>query len=690
MDVTMPDGTVISGVPDGTTKAQIYAKWKKSTTPGMAEGLLSQFNQGLSLGGADEIVAGAEKLTGGSYADSMARQKARREAFSSQHPILSGSAVAAGAVAPVVASTLAGTIFGTPAGGFAAAGATGGRAFQLTRQALGLEGAQAVGRANTVAQAAREGARASITPGALTGYLTADPGERGMGAAQGGAAGAVLGGGFGAGIQLAQNWGGKVTPYLNRVADTLGIREGGMSWAQAPTRGGGGNVTPITRDEAMILQRMEEGGVAPEMAAAMLQKARTAGVPLALVDVGGQPVQRLARGVRTLPGQGSAVIDEALTTRAKAAPERIVGHIEQGFGRKASGNSGAVADSLLRQARNESSPFYTRLHTLPPIKDEAVAEMFRIPAVQDIVRRSETNAVKFGKQANPLFDADGNMLREPTFVDVDRVKQSLDEMLSSTYNRGPRPADSPGLATREEQELAKEVRSRLVRLADGSPNGTVYRNARESYAGSARARDQYSEGLDITRKDTSLEDIRARRRDNTAAENVWFERGAVEGIRSKVMGVDDLTGQPNTLRQFWGSPEARAKLGAAVNPRRAAGLTDRLTMENQAAQTNTFVRSGSQTADKAAEAIDVAADVVTSGGPKAMAAEAAQKLWQRVRMNASEATRERIARHLVNMDPAQQQAFLARLADLQKKGQINANQVATVASLVTKQKQASR
>ena len=657
--------------------------------PGMAEGLLSQFNQGLSLGGADEIVAGAEKLTGGSYADSMARQKARREAFSSQHPILSGSAVAAGAVAPVVASTLAGTLFGTPAGGIAAGGATGGRAFQLTRQALGLEGAQAVGRANTAAQAAREGARAAITPGAITGYLTADPGERGMGAAQGGAAGAVLGGGFGAGIQLAQNWGGKVTPYLQRVSNALGIREGGLSYAQAPT-GGGGNVTPISRDEAMILQRMEEGGVAPEMAAAQLQRAREAGVPLALVDVGGQPVQRLARGVRTLPGQGSAVIDEALTTRAKAAPERIVGHLETGFGRKASGNSGEVTDSLLRQARNESSPFYTRLRTLPPIQDAAVADVFRIPAVQDIVRRSEANAAKFGRQVNPLFDADGNMLREPTFVDVDRVKQNLDELLSPTYNRGPRPVDSPGLATREEQELAKEVRSRLLKLADGSKNGSVYRAARESYAGPAKAREQYSEGLGITRKDASLEDIRARRRDNTPAENVWFERGAVEGIRSRVMGVDDLTGQPNTLRQFWGSPEARAKLGAAVNPRRAAGLTDRLTMENQAAQTNTFVRSGSQTADKSAEAIDVAADVVTSGGPKAMAAEAAQKLWQRVRMNASEATRERIARHLVNMDPAQQQAFLSRLSELQQRGQINANQVATVASLVTKQKQASR
>jgi hypothetical protein len=688
MDVTMPDGTVIRGVPDGTPKAEIYAKWKKSTTPGMGEGLLSQFNQGLSLGGADEIVAGAESLTGGSYDESMARQKARREAFSQEHPLLSGTAVAAGAVAPVVLSTLAGTAVGSPVGGAAAATASGGRAFQLTRQALGLEGAQAVGRANTVVQGVREGARAAITPGAVTGYLSADPGNRSAGAAFGGAAGAVLGGGIGGGIQLAQNAASRLTPYLSQVADAIGIpKTSGMSFAVPPS-GGGGNVTPISRDEAMILAKMEEGGVTPDMAAAALQRARQAGVPLTLADVGGQPVQRLTRGVRTLPGQASAVIDEALTTRAKGAPERIVSHLERGIGRQASGNAGAVADGLLREARTSSGPLYEQLGQLPPIQDAAVADVFRVPAVQQIVQRAEANAAKFGQPVTPLFDEQGNLLREPTFVDVDRVKQSLDEMLSPTYNMGPRPADSPGLATREEQALARQIRARLVTLADKAPGGAAYRSAREAYAGPARARDKYNEGLDFSRKDTSLEDVRAIRREGSPSDVKWYDRGVMEGLRAKVQGVDDLTGQPNTLRQFWGNPEARAKLGAVVNPRRAEATTNRMLMENQAAQTNSFVRSGSQTADKAAEAVDVASDLVTGGGPKAMLGAAAQKAWERVRVNANEATRERIARHLVNMDPAQQQAFLTRLARLQSQGQINAAQVATVANIVTRQQTA--
>lgn len=655
---------------------------------GPIEGGLAQFNQGLSLGGADEIVAGAEALGGGDYHASLERQKGERQAFQAEHPYLSAGLTAAGAVVPVVASTVAGTIFGTPAGGVAAATGTGARAAQLTRQALGLEGAQAVGRANTVAQAAREGARAAITPSATAGYLTADPGNRGFGAVHGGAAGAVLGAGFGAGAQGLQNWGGKATPYLQRVAQFLGVNPNNRAYAMPPSRGGG-NVTPITRDEAMILQRMEEGGVSPEVAALELTKARKAGVPLALVDIGGQPVQRLARGVRSLPGQGSAIIDEALSGRAAAAPERIVGHVERGLGRKATGNSGAASDSLLRQARSDSNPFYQKLDALPPIKDKEVAGLFQIPAVRDIVKRAESNAVKFGRPANPLFDDEGNLLRDPTFADVDMVKQSLDELLSPTYNMGPRPADAPAFASRAEQSMARNLRAKLVSLADKAHGGATYRSARESYAGPARARDQYDAGLDFTRKDTSLEDVIAQRREGSPADRKWYDRGVAEGIRSRVMGVDDLTGQPNTLRQFWGSPESRTKVNALVSPRRAGMLEDRLAMENKAAQTNSFVRSGSQTTDKAAETMDVAADLVTSttGGPKAVAAAAAQKAWERVRMNASEATRERVARHLVNMDADQQLAFLNRLAELQKRGKVNANQIATLASVVTRQRQ---
>lgn len=652
-------------------------------------GLVAQFNQGLSLGGADEIAAGAEAAFGGNYADSMARQKAAREAYSRENPIASGIATAAGAVAPVVMSTLAGGVGGPP-GMAAGAVASGGRALQLTRQALGLEGAQAVGRSNTVLQGMKEGARAAAVPGTTAGYLSAQPGNRDAGAVEGLIGGVALGGTLGGGIQAAQNFGGKVTPYLERVGNFLGIREGGMSWAQPPTRGGG-NVTPITKDEAMILQRMEEGGITPEAAALTLIKARDAGVPLALVDVGGQPLQRLTRGIRVLPGQASATIDNALSSRAAAAPDRLIGHLEGGIGRQASGNAGAVADDLLRQARTDSGPLYQQLERLPAIQDQAVADVFRVPAVQQIVQRAEANAAKFGQPINPLFDEQGNLLREPTFVDVDRVKQSLDELLSPTYSMGPRPADAPALATRAEQALARNIRTRLVSLADNAPGGATYRKAREAYAIPARAREKYNEGLDFSRKDTSLEDVRAIRREGSPSDRKWYDRGVMEGLRGKVQGVDDLTGQPNALRQFWGSPEARGKINAVVNPRRAGKFTDRMIMENQAAQTNSFVRSGSQTADKSAEAIDVAADLVGSGGggPKAVAAAAAQKLWERVRMNANEQTRQLIAEQVVNMNPAQQQAFLQRLSRLQSQGQINATQIATVANIVTKQ-QATR
>ena len=115
---------------------QTHAQSKSTVKPpGMLSGLAQQFNQGITLGGADELQAGVEKLSGGDYRASLERQKREREVFQAQHPYLSAGATAVGAVAPVVASTLAGAA-GGPVGVGAAGTAAGGRALQLTLNAL--------------------------------------------------------------------------------------------------------------------------------------------------------------------------------------------------------------------------------------------------------------------------------------------------------------------------------------------------------------------------------------------------------------------------------------------------------------------------------------------------------------------------------------------------------------------------
>jgi hypothetical protein len=534
----------------------------------------------------------------------------------------------------------------------------------------------------------REGARVGAVPGMVAGALTAEPDERTTGALTGGALGVGLGGAVGGGMQSLASLSGRATPYLKRVADAMGAGRSGVS-PMVPINPASTPDAPITAAEAKILQAMEEGGIAPEIAAARLEQARRRGVPLGLVDVGGQPVQRLARGVRTLPGEGSAIIDEALQARAAAQPDRVINWLERAVGRTSTGNAGARADDLITQARTESAPFYGRLDTLPPLNDWASRAPFAVPRVRDIVRGSEAARRNWGMRVDPLYDDSGSLRRSPTFRDVDRVKQNLDEILMPQYQQGPRPADSVVIGTREERSMADAIRRQLLEAADAAPGGDVYATARASFAGRAQARDALERGR-MFNKD-SLQDVIAQRTGGTPAENKWYGRGVIEALRERVDSMPDLASQPNVLRSVAGSRAAREKLEAAVPDRRVAALRARLADENTAAQTNTFVRSGSQTADKAVEAadaaVDMAADVAVSS-PTQTVVRGLQSAYAQVMKGVNAETRAEVARQLTNFnDPAAQQAFLERLRRLQAQGQLRAQDVTATARAMAAQTQ---
>lgn len=682
----MPQYRIYGEIYEAASPEEAWKKHAAKASPGMFGGLAQQFNQGASMGGADELMAGAEKLVGRDYGASMERQRREREAFASQHPYLSAGATALGAVAPVVAATVGGAVAGGPVGAVGGGAATGSRALNMTLNAL-YGGGNAMRNVQTVSQGIREGARYGLPTGTVAGALSAEPGDRTSGAATGGAFGAGVGGAFGGGSQALINAGAKVTPYLQRVVEFMGLAQQPGISRVAPA-GPGAVSAPITSAEIKILETLERSGVTPEAAAMQLARSRELGVPLGLVDVGGQGTQRLARGVRSLGGEGSQILDEQFATRASGQPGRVVNYLERALGRKASGNAEGTSDSLLTRARGQSSPLYKQLDTLPPIDNPDVTNVFGLPFVRDIVQRAQRVNENMGGSMAPLYDEAGQLVRQPTFRDVDFVKQQIDEILSPTYQQGMRPADAVSASTRMERDLAKGVRDRLVGAADSSPGGDIYAGARASYGGPARARDMYNQGLDFRRKDTSLEDVRAMIGRSSPFERKWYERGVVEALRGGIGGMDDLTSSPNVLRSFYGNSDARAKLSTAVNPRRLDNLESRLDLENEAARTSNFVRGGSPTVDKAVDAADAAASVATTatGSPKAALTEAAARAYDTLRARANEQTRAEIARRLTSFDdPLAQQRFLERLIKLQQRGNLRAQDVAATARAMTAQ-----
>ena len=649
-----------------------------------ASGLASQFNQGISVGYADELQAGGESLinraTGGRvgspYADSMARQRGERQQFQQDNPWASAAATAAGAVLPSAASAM----FAAPA-----AIASGSRsAFDLLRNSL-FGGGTSVRPVNTVVDAVREGARAGAVPGFVAGAGTAEPGQRLEGAIGGTVLGGAVGGAVGGAMQGGQVLARKAEPYLKRVVDALNVESGSMSRAVPAGPGAPGGIPSFTSAEAKILRAMEEAGVAPEAAAAALERARRANVPLGLVDVGGQPLQRLTRAVRTLPGEGSAIVDEQFATRAAGQRERVIGQLERRFGRRSSSNAGGRADALIAQARTESGPLYRQLDSLPDVTDPTVLRIFSTPYVREQVQALEASRRSFGMPVSDLYDEAGNLLRPVTFRDVDSVKQSIDDGLRSVYQQGPRPdGKAAGIATRQMQQDLQQLRRELITAADAAPGGQTYQSARSSYAGPAQARDAFEAGRELPRTPTELQDVRASLSTLSPAQRKWYERGALEGLRNKIDRVPNLRGNRNVLDAFYGNPADQAKVQEVVNPRRRGLLDEALMMENQAAQTRNYVVEGTKTADKTAEAIDTAADIATdaaTGNKLGLLRTAGE--WLRTRV--SQQTGAEIARQVTNFDnPAAQQAFLERLVQLRRQGALQARDVSEVAQAMAK------
>jgi hypothetical protein len=672
----MPKYRIDGEIYEAATPEEAYRQHAKKISPGMISGVAQQFTQGMSLGGADELQAAIEAAAGSDYRASLERQRREREAFQSQNPYISAAATGLGAVAPVVMSTLGGTLAAPGPGTIAAGGAAGGRALQLTMNALYGGGAPARS-VQTVGQAVREGARVGTVPGILAGGLTANPDERTAGAAFGGLLGAGIGGTVGGGMQSVASLSDLASPYLKRVTDALGLGRSGVS-PMAPLTPEASPMAPITAAEAKILRAMEAGGVSPDVAAMQLEQSRRLGVPLGLVDVGGQPVQRLARGVRTLPGEGSAIIQGELERRAAAQPGRVVSMVERATGRKSTGNAEARADELITQARAESAPFYGQLEGLPPLSEPQLLSLFSIPRVRDIVRRSETARRGWGGSVDPLYDDAGALRRLPTFRDADRIKQNLDEILKPQFQMGPRPADSVTIDTREERNIVDALRRQLLSAADVAPGGDIYASARASYASPAQAREALEAGAQFPQ--ASLQDVTAMMQTASPAQRKWYQRGVTEALRENIEGMPDIVSQPNVLRAVAGSPAARAKLEAATPERRRAALQGRIAAERTAAQTNAFLRGNSQTAEKLAEAADTAvdtmADVATSGTIQNLV-RGVKSAYDRVISGVNENTRAEIARQLTNFDnPAAQREFLNRLARLKAKGELRAQDVA--------------
>ena len=115
-------------------------------------------------------------------------------------------------------------------------------------------------------------------------------------------------------------------------------------------------------------------------------------------------------------------------------------------------------------------------------------------------------------------------------------------------------------------------------------------------------------------------------------------------------------------------------------------MQERFALENEMSKTSNYVRGGSNTADKIAEAApNIIGDMAAAapGGTKAVTVAGGAGIWNGIKGFFGKETRAEIAGYLTNMNPRQSIEFLERLKALQAQGEVTTKAIKASAAAAT-------
>lgn len=408
--------------------------------------------------------------------------------------------------------------------------------------------------------------------GAVAGAASAEggPDERLIGALTGGAGGGLLGGALPAAA-------GIISRGTGVAANALGLRN--------PERQAG----------RLMMNAMERDQVTPQDLAA--RAAQYPSQPVAIADLGGPNMQRLAGSAFRVPSQGRTAMLEQIDRRNFERPERIVDLM-----RGAMGNPEAFTQTVEQigaQRAAAAKPLYDALRQSDPAmyNTPEVINILNTPAGRKAISAAELRAKNLREPFPQLVEtitdpatgaAELRVTKIPDFEALDQVKRSLDNIIEDA--RDPISGRIPS----EVRDIAR-VRGDLVSEMDDVTGG-LYGEARKAYAGPSASIDALNSGRAFAKGD--VEDMARVFKDLSAGDRDLFRLGVVRQLREM---IERGGGNRNQAAGILG-PGMRRRL-AEVFPDKPSydAFLQALHMENTMARTGNIVSAGSQTAERMGE-----------------------------------------------------------------------------------------
>lgn len=629
---------------------------------GPVEGAVAALGQNGAMGFADEIsgaitalgqkAAGADAPLSDLYRQSRAKADLANIDYASRHPWAASFAGAGGSML------------------LPGAGARAGLKPLLAAGTTGLE--RFFG-----------GVFAGGAAGAAAGYGNAHPSDRASGAATGAAGGAIIGGGIPIVAEAATKLRAPLLDLSAYVRDVAGRLLGGAGRSAAPEAAAVAGAPQRASQLALehSLDAMERDGNAPIDFMAAQQSNRAIGAPMSVAEMGGPNVKGLARATVTLPGRARAIADGNLSAplSVEQARPRMEARVEEMAGMPAVDTDGLLAQRKAADRAASEAAYASAYAQGPlPVSEKLLGVLQSAPAYRAAHDRARA-ALNDAGRASPieaLFDDKGRLIRSPTVEDVDVIKKGLDRRLY----------DASGRATMTDSQSAdkivlKELGDARKRLLDAvDPVAPDYAKARAQFGDQLEVQRAVELGQDALAM--APREIAREVRGMSEAARTEFRRAAVDAVRLRLLQAADRGEHTNLAKEIFGTGAgSKREALAAIFGNGPAFAQFEQQMRNELARyaTRNFVFAGSQTANKAAEAAELAGDVasqaaaaVATGHPAGAAPGIASRMvgWAGNKMRAGtwEGTRADIAEGLFKAPDAASDAdaFLQQLEALRQ------------------------
>lgn len=500
MDIALPSGKVILGVPDGTSKDAIKAKAIKAG------------------------VATEEDFTG--FADSQQPSSVEPAPYGFGREMLSGLTFGYG-------DELESKITGTPIEAIRA-----GQTQYREENPMASMGANLLGAAPTMlipGGAAMQGVRAVGTAGKVA---------RGLGALGTGAAAGALSG-SGESVEGERLSGAKTGAALGAIGAPLGAGAGRVLGAT------GRGVRRAAQGKGLMPEVNQRANAA---LLGSIQASKT--TPDALYDqlVGGQTLGELSRPLTALTGAATRRSPDTLDTAVSLLEKRQANRPDD-LRRVVSGEitpAGAMTkgriEDVTQSIKDQASPLY----------DQAYTEASRIssPTIDNLMKRPATqqayNVAKAIASNEGVTLPDWGSWTQMSLRTADTVKKGLDDLIYA----GKKPASGIGV---NQLNSLEGLRQEFVKAIDDIAPPS-YKEARGIWAGAARDKEASDFGIELHKKSFNAEDVTRFMADPTKSqsEKMALRHGFMAEFDNKLNQLSDT----REVRALVNNKDMRDKIAA--------------------------------------------------------------------------------------------------------------------------------